>query len=355
MDISMLKPWSIARAAENRKLDSHELEVLPIEYLQYIDGELTADQFPLEDKGVDGSGQEYTVRISSSNSVKATWLQWGSNRVTPPDIRRGERLLIYQFADMDKYYWVSLGLDDYMRRLETVIFAISNLRNPDTTEKLSVDNTYSVEFNTHTKQITLRTSKSDGEPYAYTFQFNTKIGVVTLADDDSNFIELNSTERRITAQNKDTSQFKIDKKDIFIKSPSTIQATTETITATCKDMIINASNSITASAGVSMALSAGATMDLTTDMMTIGATMLQGNIGITNFTGAVNILGLLTASGGIAAIPGGGGGGAMFTVPLTLVAPFDATGTMTNNGVNVGSTHQHNETGLGGGVTTPPI
>ena len=238
---SGLKIYSFGYAAENLAAKSHMLEVFPVEQLGFVDGELTADREVTEDSGIDADGNPYTVKVESSNSLKARWLQWGTNRLTPPNIRRGEPIIIYKFGDNDEYYWVSPGMGDFLRRYETAIFAFSNTSD-ESTEELTIDNTYSVEFNTHNKTITLRTSIDKTgkikEPFAYTFQFNCADGVVELTDDQGNMFQLDSAERRIWMQNSDGSKLGIDKKDGFFSVPNTW-------TGTCRDLKIKASNSYT--------------------------------------------------------------------------------------------------------------
>lgn len=228
VDISKFHIYSVGRAAENRKLSSHELEIYPIEHMGYIDGDVNSEKTENEAKGVDAEGREYSVKVTTSNSIKATWLKWGSNRLTPPDVRRGERLFIWRYADTDKFYWTSSGLDDHLRRLETVTYVFSNTTD-EATKVLTPDNSYFVEVSTHSKLITLGTCKSDGEPYAYSFQFNTKEGTVTLADDVGNYIELSSKDSKITLENIDKTLLSLDKKVLNIFAVDAVNIETKAL------------------------------------------------------------------------------------------------------------------------------
>lgn len=345
MSLSQFRLYSIAIAAENRKLDSHELECMPVEILGFVDGEITSDRQEFEDEGVDAFDESYTVKVSQSNSVVATWLQWGSNRITPPDIRRGERLMLWRFGDTDKLYWTDTGLDGFLRRLETAIWAFSNTRD-ESTKALTPENSYFMEVSTHRKQITLRTCKSDGEPFAYTMQLNTKEGVFTLTDDDENYIEFDSAERKITLKNKDGTVVILDKRNIFMVAPDLIKAVTKAIELHCKTLLVNAADSITMN-------TKQFTLNASTGV-TIASPLLTGNIAASTFSGTVVIQGLATIMAGIAAPPGSGGS-ASLNIPLNVTGATSFTGTVVNNGINIGATHQHNETGMGGGTTTPPL
>lgn len=348
---SLFRVVSIGYAAENKPLTTSELEIYPAELMPYAHGELTNDQTEIKDSGTDGFDQKYTVKVSTSNCIRAKWLQWGSNRVTAPDVRRGERVLIWQYADADVYYWTSCGLDDFLRRLETVVWAFSNTKD-ESVKQLNPTNSYFIEVNTHKKHLTIHTCKSDGEPFAYTIQLNTKEGVFTLADDDSNYIEFDSAERKITAKNKDGSFITIDKRVIRAFAPDLIHMKTKAIEAHCDTFLLNAASSITMNTKQTT-LSSSASITMSTGAMTINAATLQGNIGATIFTGTVMVQALLTASGGFAAVPGGGGGAA-----ATISIPMNVSKTITVSGADViadgKSLKTHTHTGNLGAPTSAP-
>lgn len=226
MQTSVFTPYSLGIAAENKSLKSKEMHFVPIEALPFIDGELVPSPTPMDFSGIDEQGQSYQGAIFTDNTILATWLPDGSNRFTAPDIRRGERVILYRMENVDKFYWRTLGLDDHLRKLETVIFAISG--NPrEGNEVLDPENCYFLEMSTHTGQITLQTSKANSEPFAYTFQFNTAEGNVTLADDIGNEFFLNSVENYIKLANSIGSQVELDKKNIRITAPDNVDVKAE--------------------------------------------------------------------------------------------------------------------------------
>lgn len=355
---SKFRPVSFGIAAENLKMGSDILEVVPVEWLPYLDGEINSSTEVMEDSGVDGLGIEYTAKVETANSLPAKWLPMDDNRSTPPNIRRGERVHIYQFADSQQFYWSCYGLDKGLRRLETVVYMFSNTRD-EKVKVLDRTNSYTVEVSTHTKQVTLRTNKNDGEPFAYTFQFNTKVGAVTLADDDSNYIEFDSAERKITAKNKDGSFITIDKRVIRMFAPDLIHMQTQAFELHCDTALVNASQSITANttdttvnSSASITMSTADTTLNSSASITANSAMFTGNIAKSTFNGMVTVNGLLTMAGGFAATAGGGGAGSL-AVPVTATAPITSTAEITVNGIGL-STHKHTEQGDGAPVS-PPI
>lgn len=246
MDQSLFHIYTIGRAAANRKLSSPILEVYPIEHFGYLDGEVNSDPTTTKASGVDANGKAYTTSVTTTNSIAATWIQWGSNRATPPDIRRGERVLLWRYADTDQYYWTALGMDDYLRKLETVVYAFSDTKD-ESVKVLTPENSYYLEVSTHKKLVTFSTAKSDGEPYAYTFQFDTANGRVTLADDVGNYVELDTKNTSITLENADDSKVVLDRKVINISSVDAINLNTKAYTLTCDtaDYKVAKSNTLT--------------------------------------------------------------------------------------------------------------
>lgn len=350
---------SIGYAAENKPLSTNDLEVYPTEILPFVDGEVTTGQTDIKHKGRDKDGKNYDIQIKVANSIKCKWLQWGSNRLTAPDVRRRERVIIWQFADVDQYYWTTTGMDDWMRRLETAVYLWSGTQD-ESTKTLTPENSYFMEVSTHRGLVTFSNSKANKEPFRYTAQFNTKTGTFTLQDDNDNFFHLNSQERFWHMQNKDGTFVKLDKRNMFGNAPDTIKFT-------CKDWVVDATNSMTQTTkDYTLTASATITEKTTTykseasASYTFKSPQAMFQIGASTYTGTVLTQGLLTMAAGFAATAGGGAAGTV-NVPLTVTSPSTfngnvaTVGTLTNNGKDVGSTHTHTETGTGGGVTTPPI
>lgn len=296
-DSSGFRIYSIGRAAENKPLSSHELEIMPIEKLGYSDGEINETHTTQTAKGVDADGNTYETKVSSSNAIKATWLPIGSNRSTAPDVRRGERVLIWQYGTVDQYYWTAMGLDDTLRRLETVVYVFSGTKD-ESVKKLTPDNSYYIEVSTHTKQVTLSTSKANGEPFGYIMQLNTDQGVFTLTDDEGNYIQLDSKERVIKAANTDQCSLELNKRNLSINVP---------------------------------------------DTFTLDAKEIKTNATIANYTVKTHIHTGTTMTVNAKST---------FNQVMKYTAGISGAGTCTHNGVNIGSTHTHTDSR--NGTTSPP-
>ena len=162
MKMSIFRPVYSGEAAENLKLGERTLEVWPKELLPTLEGDVTTETIQIETKGIDANDQEYTASVILGGTVSAEWLG-GGNIITPPNVRRGERLTLWQSGDSDEFYWKTVGRDQNLRRLETIIICFSaNPSNKDQ-EKPDPSNSYYLEVNTHDKLCLLYTSDAADE------------------------------------------------------------------------------------------------------------------------------------------------------------------------------------------------
>lgn len=306
MELSQLKIYSIGTVAANKLLSSKEIMVVPIEDSPLLDGELTDTVSIYKANAQDSTGVAYSVELNTSAAVKATWLPLGSsNRLTAPDVRRGEMVALYRFSDVDGFWWTTLKDDMHLRKLETVIYAFSATIDEDATP--SSENTYFFEISTHNKLVHFHTSKANGEPYAYDIQINTKEGIIQIQDDAGQVFMLNSKERQLEMINADKSKIEINKTNIFIQSTDLIEMKSKVIRQESIDNNMMATN-VTQDA-TSSELKAS-TLDITAITTHTGNIQLNGNItsaaggggsGDASFAGNVgakdaNISGTVTAN-----------------------------------------------------------
>ncbi len=324
MNISGLHIYSYGVSLENKPLNTKDLRVVPMEIVPFIQGEVAENDTEIKVTGVDRFGNNYTASSASTNAVTAEWLPLGSNRATAPDIRRGERIILFRYKNVDEFFWVVDGRDEHLRRLETVIYRYSNSRDEGEVT-ITDDNSWSLTVSTHEKHITLKTTKNDGEPFAYTFQINAKEGIVVLTDnatdDGGNYIELNSRDTNIIAKNIDGTYVELNKKVLNLHALDEINITTKTLNI--KTQAINETTD-------TITTNASSSINTNTSTNTITAT--------TTHNGAATITGTTTIGGGMSV-----SGGASIN------------GSLTNNGTDVGSEHIHPKGSTTQPNTFPPV
>lgn len=252
MRTSILVAYSYGIAAENLKLNDEEdnttkgaidykpnryLEVTLTEALPFYHGDINSDTEDYTSKYESRSGQVTDEDIQTASSVRAKWLARGQgNRITPPNVRRGERLLIHRLGNTDQYFWEVIETDNHLRKLETVIWVFSATQDEST--EIDIDSCYTIEVSTHEKRMRITTSNANEEPYKYTIDLDTKYGSLTIMDDIENIIKLESKEKRIFLRNADNSFLHIAGKAIHMNADDEILVTTKKYTLQAEEQII---------------------------------------------------------------------------------------------------------------------
>lgn len=245
-NVSVLHIHSMGVVAAAKSTNSREIQVNLREMSSYMSGESTVDPKQLEYKGTTANGEVVQDKLVTDGNVTAIWLPHGSNRVTAPDVQPGERVEVWRVGDEDKYYWTEMGLDDDLRRLETIVIAISG--SPATSENKTIGDGdwYFVEWSSHKKHLVMSNSKANGEVVQYVAKFDFGGGTFSIADDLENSFVLDSINKLFMMINTDKSMFKIDKKNIEMIAQDTIKLTAKKkIHMICTDMLIEANSSFT--------------------------------------------------------------------------------------------------------------
>jgi hypothetical protein len=238
LQLSKMRFYSLGIVAANKSLTSKEIEVTPTEELPMLDGELSSTNADYKSKAKDGEGKAYNTSISSKVTIKASWLRLGdSNRMTAPDVRRGEAVMIYQFANADKYYWMTLKEDSKLRKLETVVYAFSGTKNEG--KDTSAEDSYYLEVSTHRGVVHFHTSKANGEPFEYDIQINAKDGNISITDDAGNYFQLDSTGSSLRLQNSSGSSFEVNKENVTVELPGLYHVKAATMVVDCPDVTHN--------------------------------------------------------------------------------------------------------------------
>ncbi len=306
---SKMRFYSMGTVAENKELNSMDIEVTPVEELTMLDGELTSKVTEYKATATDNLGQTYEGSVKTAVTIKATWLRLGdSNRMTSPDVRRGEAVMIFQFGNSEKFWWMTIKQDSDLRKLETVVWAISASHGEG--DSMDPDHTYYFEMSSHTGLVALHTSKANGEPFAYDLQINAKEGKIAVTDDVGNFFELDSTNRRIQMKNIDGSHFDLDKQILTMTTVKQIVQNTESWTVNAKTILLNAdTDTVDAITNVKQATTLETTLLVEEGVTMQGGANVQGGSGasfqITGglevdnvaVSGDVNISGGLTVAG----------------------------------------------------------
>lgn len=188
---SKLVPYSLGIVIEDKALDSDLIKVFPVEELPFVDGKV-ADHKPKYDVSLPDAGSvARKTELEGDAALIARWLPYGhSNRITSPDVVKNETVLLFRYADTDKYYWTTIFREPKIRRLETVCYMFGDLKTP--LKAWDKSSSYWMEVSTHKKKVQLHTSRSDGEAFSYDVIIDAKAGSMSIQDDAGNRIKMNS-------------------------------------------------------------------------------------------------------------------------------------------------------------------
>jgi len=240
-DVSSFKIYSLGKVAENKVRSENKIKVTPFEPLNMLDGEIKSNPEQLEVEGTDAAGEQYTSSITTDNTLEADWWPFSpGNQATAPDVRRGETVLLWRLGDSNEFYWMALGLDNDLRKLETVVMMYSATQD-EAEETLTADNSYVLTVSSHDKLLSLSTSKANGEYTRWNAQFNLADGRFIITEDNGHEISIDVPERQIVLLNPDMSRIVIDKTNIDMYCDDDFSMTAgKTISLECKDYKLNA-------------------------------------------------------------------------------------------------------------------
>lgn len=320
-EVSKLRLYSLGVAASNKELESMELQVVPTEVLNLLDGEVISLPFDSEVSGIRADGTDYSTKVVLDTALNCLWIPHGSNRDSAPDVRRGERVLIFRYADTDQFYWKELGWDDHLRRGETVRYRFSATLDEDA-DMDDANNWYTFYVSTHLGMIELATTDANKEQSTYRLQINTKDGVVMLKDNHGNFYQLESVLKTFSMQNGDGTLLRAEKKSFYVYAPDSMVLEAENTMAIQTDALFLKAKTID--------LAADDSIKVATDQLTVNtvgveieAATAKVNIGTTTWTGNFNLNGNFGLNGNMS---NSSGNQATWAGPVTFQQKMTANG-----------------------------
>lgn len=214
--VSSYKFYSFGIVSQTKERGSFDILVVPIEEINLATGQS-------EETTVSGSSGKPSVNFTQSKTsgtlgnqkmvynvestdhknilrsqkvqggldVTARWTALGqSNRMSPPDVVRGETVMILRVADSDEFFWTTIGNEPSLRRLETVTYMYSNL--PSGIKAFDKTTSYWFEVSTHDQYVQLHTSKNNGEAVAWDIKIDTAKGVLNITDNVGNDLTIDA-------------------------------------------------------------------------------------------------------------------------------------------------------------------
>lgn len=308
-----------ASVVENKLQSNGSLVLFHIEELVPLTkGHLTDNPIPMKRTYKDAQGRVFTSKGTHNNNFVGQYFSSDTFRKTPPDVQRGEIIMVWQKGDSDTWFWETSSEDmTTKRRLETVVQAV-NADKPKGSDsnQYGDKNTYYAEMSSHNKSYTVSTSEANGEYASYKIQINGGEGAIILQDNLGNYIQIDSKASTITIKNDCKTEVVLEKNDIHFFCEGNLSG----------EVKGNASLKIHGNTAVDIGGNA--------DVKVGGATNLNSSGDVTITTPNVNINGNLNVSGNIVGQQAitSGGGSTMSSSGIQVNGSADITGTLSANG-----------------------
>lgn len=234
---SKLRIYSLGIVTADKEASSWEIEAYPIEVLPTVSGDFSETE-KIESTATNMVGEKVSISLEKSSTITAEWLPLGNyNRVSAPDVCRGETVVLFRYAGEDKFYWIPLYSEVDLRKRETVMYFFSNkdkaVDNRDDLQK----NGYYLLADTVGKRFQLHTSDNDEEAAAYDIIVDTNEGKITIQDNVENSVVFDSVNKTYTITFGEKIEY-ISNKEMVLNAEETIDVTAQnTITITSNDKL----------------------------------------------------------------------------------------------------------------------
>lgn len=236
---SVFHQYSLGEVTNNPDYDDHVIWVMPTEKRYGITEETLNNPQREEFTYKDHEGNERSGNSTSNTGIQCTWMRRNSNRVTPPNVRRGDEVTIWRLGDSNKYFWED-NCNTSVKRVERVIFAYA--ADPSGPLKGDLSNCYIVEISPVDGLYGIHTSTANGEPFEWDFQIDAKGGRAAIESSNGEHVLIDSNERLIELANSDGSVAKLDKRNGVFDVPDDMTFNAgKTEEYNCKRFIVNAS------------------------------------------------------------------------------------------------------------------
>jgi hypothetical protein len=157
----------------------------------------------------------------STNYITAEWRDETSNTIYPPDIRKGEDVVIAKAIDSAQWYWKASGRSKDLRTTEQTTQGYA--ANPEPHDTLTHEDMYMQGVDTTEGKVNLfKTSQKNEEPFGWSFLVDTKAGTMTIADSSGCQIVVNPNVPEIILTLPNLAFLKLTEKNATLFAPEDI-------------------------------------------------------------------------------------------------------------------------------------
>lgn len=216
---SRIAPYSHGIVAEDKAPNTPWVEIIPVEYHFMQSSKVDAKIRSRDVEHLSANAPD-TLKENTADTIRAKWMVYNSFQVTPPDVCKGDEVMIYRLGETDIYFWEDLNSAN-VKKLVNVIEAYP--ADPSNQMADDLSNAYVWQVSTRDGLVQLRTSMANGEKCQFLFQFNPKDGTHNCTDHKGNKYWINSPENDVGLMNANGSKFNLNKEEGFMYAKKRIQ------------------------------------------------------------------------------------------------------------------------------------
>ena len=229
--------------------------------------------------------KEEILPLDKTKYLYADWCGINSpNRMTPPNVCKGEKVILYRYGNSDAYYWDTLGYELNLRKEDHVVHAFSDKPSIDEGNVKAginedLEDTYYTMISPKNKTIKLHTTDKYGEYTTYDITLKTDDGYLEIVDGKKNVIRLDSTKDSISMHMEGTSvqyDLEVNGDDQNVNLTDS-KGNHLTLDSKIDDMTINTNKTIN--------LIAGESLNIDAPTINTKSTAINNAIGTVNYTG----------------------------------------------------------------------
>jgi hypothetical protein len=221
--MNLINHLGVGTVASTKQTNTDEIMVYLPSMAPAADGRVIATAKEVEKKSQNAYGEETTSRVLTSNTFPAVWRPMGdSNRITPPDVREGSQVSIYQVSGQNTYYWTTFGINAETMRLETVIMGYS--ANPALSDDtpFDINNFYTLTVSTHEGFAAFRTTQQNKEKAAFEVKIDGMNGRIAIGGSGKNYLVKDDVQKSLTYVNADGTIFNVEKKKVRVYAKDSV-------------------------------------------------------------------------------------------------------------------------------------
>ncbi len=225
--------YSYGIVGEDKQPNSPWIEAIPIEINFSKPTDVQATEHSTDRTFTSANATDH-VTSTEGNTIPAKWWKFNSYQVTPPDVKKGDEIIIYRLGETDIYFWEDLNSAN-VKTTVNVIYAFPADGENQMMDDLS--NAYVLQVSSVEKMIQIRTSMANGEGAAFNFQFNLRDGTHQCTDQKGNKYWINSKENDVGMENENGTKFNLLKEEMFGFAKKRIKFQAQTIEMIDKSFI----------------------------------------------------------------------------------------------------------------------